>query len=356
MKTFWLGMLLVSAMAAPVFAQMGEKGEEGGEGGPEGEDLQAEYFKASDTDKDGKISYDELKKLAQEKQKALEAAGQDEEKLAAVEEKYVSVIDIYSFTLADANDDRAVTVEEVKAYLKAEEAGTEFKYSTKDIETISDFTWDTEFSRFDANSDGKLSKEEYREYMKKILEGYTEKSVRHEDPTEGPKHGPDKPHEAGEGPKDPAAEGELKKELFALYTKEGRSWTVKHTVKMSGMEDMVSYIQTDVVKVGDDYAEIKMTMLDKDKKPNTSMGDPTVKISFRVPKATGTPKEAPKVETKDGTVKVEAGEFECTVTTVETNGYRTTAWVSKKFAGLLVKSSTTGSGSETVSELVEFKE
>lgn len=96
MKSYWLGMLLAGMVATPAFAQMG--GEE-----PSG-DLQKEWFKASDTNKDGKISYDEILALAKERAKALEAAGEDEEKQAAVYEKYGYVLDVYNFALADSDD------------------------------------------------------------------------------------------------------------------------------------------------------------------------------------------------------------------------------------------------------------
>ena len=138
--------------------------------------------------------------------------------------------------------------------------------------------------------------------------------------------------------------------MFALYTKEGRSWTVKSTIKMEGMDPMVTYMKTEVVKVGDDFAEIKTTMLDKDKKE--MMPGTTTKISFRVPKASGTPGIVPKVETKDETIKVEAGEFECTVTTTDNAGTKTTVWMSKKLSGLMVKME----AATVTSELVEFKD
>jgi hypothetical protein len=116
-------------------------------------------------------------------------------------------------------------------------------------------------------------------------------------------------------------------------------------------------MKTEVVKVGEDYAEIRITMLDKDKNPMPGMEPTTQKISFRVPKSSGgTPTSGPKAETKDETIKVEAGEFECTATTSEQNGFKSTVWVSKKFAGLMVKMTSSGSGTESATELIEFKE
>jgi hypothetical protein len=132
---------------------------------------------------------------------------------------------------------------------------------------------------------------------------------------------------------------------------------VKVSTKMTGFES-VSYMKTEVVKVGEDFAEIKTTMLDKDKNPMAGMEPTTQKMSFRVPKANGgtAPKEGPKVETKDETIKVEAGEYECTATTMESNGMKTTSWVSKKFPQLCVKSVSKSDSMETTMELVEFKD
>jgi hypothetical protein len=98
--------------------------------------------------------------------------------------------------------------------------------------------------------------------------------------------------------------------------------------------------------VTDTEATVKMTSMDKDKKPQ---GDPTeYPVKFETPKVETTGDEAPKVETKEETVKVEAGEFECTVT--EMSGTKT--WMSKKYPGLMVKSEHSAGGSE----LVEFNE
>ena len=220
-------MLLAGIVATPAFAQMGGEEASG--------DLQAEWFKASDTNKDGKISYDEILALAKEKAKALEAAGENEEKQGAVYEKYAYVVDVYNFALADSDDDRSVTAEEMKAYIKKLEDGTETKYSTKDVDLIVDYMWETDVAKYDkngdgvvakdelpadeqgeldaydTNGDGKLSKDEFRDLMKKAMSEMADPAEPKEGPKEIPKEGPK------EGPKEtPAGEGELKKELFTL--------------------------------------------------------------------------------------------------------------------------------------------
>jgi hypothetical protein len=132
-------------------------------------------------------------------------------------------------------------------------------------------------------------------------------------------------------------------DALALYKKEGRSWTVKNVTKIEGMDDMVSYSKSEVVKVTDAEATVKMTNMDKDKKP---MGDPTeYPVKFDTPKGETTG-DAPKVEIKEETIKVEAGEFACTVT--ELSGTKT--WMSKEFPGLMVKSEHAAGSSE----LIEF--
>ena len=359
MNRFWLGLLLAGLTASPVVAQ-GMGGEE-----PEGDiDWVAKYVESNDTNKDGKVSYDELKTLWAEKAKALAAAGEDEEKQAAVYEKYQYMMDVGTFVLADGDDDRNVTKEELKAYFALAEKGEQPKPSAKDLEVIVDVTWESEilkydknkdgvvakdeltaeeasdFDDYDTNKDGKFTKDEFTSAMKKQM-GLEENGT---EPKETPKETPkDTPKET------PADKGEVNREAFALYLKEGRSWTIKNITKIEGMDPMVSYTLTTVVKVGDDYAEIETSMLDKDKKPMMGMPATKTKLEFRVPKSTGAqPKDVPKVETKTETIKVEAGEFECLM--VEVSG--TKSWSSKKFAGLLVKMES----ATTTCELVEFKE
>ncbi len=136
-------------------------------------------------------------------------------------------------------------------------------------------------------------------------------------------------------------------DAYALYKKKGRSWLVKNDMDAGGTK-MVSYTKTEVVDVADDHAMIKMWTLGEDKKPMAGMPEPEpTKIPFATADSTTTT-DAPKVETKEETVKVAAGEFECIVT--ENAG--TKIWSSKKYPGLTVKME-----SETMkSELVEFNE
>ena len=135
-------------------------------------------------------------------------------------------------------------------------------------------------------------------------------------------------------------------DAYALYKTEGRSWTTKSVTKMEGMDDMVSYSKTEVVSVADDHAMIKMTMMDKDKKPMAGMEPTETKIEFKTAEAPACGGDAPEV--KEETVTVEAGEFECIVT--EVSG--TKSWSSKKYPGLPVKMES----ANMTMELVEFSE
>lgn len=131
---------------------------------------------------------------------------------------------------------------------------------------------------------------------------------------------------------------------YALYKNKGRSWTVKND--FSGN---ISHSKTEVVEVAEDHAMVKMWTLDADMKPMAGMPEPTpTKVPFTKADTTAPADAATKVETKDETVKVAAGEFECTMT--ENAGTKT--WMSKKYPGLMVKMESAAGKSE----LVEFKE
>lgn len=135
---------------------------------------------------------------------------------------------------------------------------------------------------------------------------------------------------------------------YLLWKKKGRMWLIKNTMKLEGMDPMVSYMKTEITEVAEDYAQYKVWMLDKDKEPMEGMPEPTAtKIEFKEARPVEDP-NAPKIEVKEETVEVTAGKFQCIVT--EVSG--TKVWSSKKYPGLTIKIE-----SETyLGELVEFKE
>ena len=137
-----------------------------------------------------------------------------------------------------------------------------------------------------------------------------------------------------------------KSDAFALYKKKGRTWLTKSTVKMEGMDPMVTYSKSEVVDVTDKSAKVKMWTLDKDQKPMAGMEAGTeMEIKFETPAATGDTTAKP-AEPKKETVKVEAGEFECYMS--ENAG--TKSWSSVEFPGLPVKME----GATMTMELVKF--
>ncbi|CAG0979742.1 hypothetical protein PLCT2_01830 [Planctomycetaceae bacterium] len=134
-------------------------------------------------------------------------------------------------------------------------------------------------------------------------------------------------------------------DVYALYKKKDRTWTHKNDFGGN-----VSHMKVQVVDVKDDHAMTKTWMLDKDMKAMAGMPEPEpVKVEFKKVEA---PKDgtkcAPKVETKDETIKVAAGEFECTWTKTGD----TETWMAKKYPGLIVKSKMAAG----TMELVEFKD
>lgn len=133
---------------------------------------------------------------------------------------------------------------------------------------------------------------------------------------------------------------------YALYKNKGWSWTMKNEMDAGGTK-MVTHSKTEVVEVAADHAMIKMWTLDADMKPMAGMPEPTpTKIPFTAADTTAAG-NAPKVETKEETVEVKAGKFECIVT--ESAG--TKIWSSKEYPGLTVKME----GATMKGELVEFK-
>jgi hypothetical protein len=98
------------------------------------------------------------------------------------------------------------------------------------------------------------------------------------------------------------------------------------------MEDIISYVKTEVTEVADDHAMIKTTLMDKDKEPMAGMEPTETKIEFQIAEP-GEGEKAPEVKTTEETITVEAGEFACTV--IETGGSK--IWMSKDHPGLMVK-------------------
>jgi Ca2+-binding EF-hand superfamily protein len=305
-------------------------------------------FASVDTNKDGFISKEELK--------TARTKGQDNK--AYWWGVYIAYLAI------DADDDLAVTLEEFATYGRDEANGVPHKFYPVDKTEAMNEIW----LDLDADKDGKVTKEEFsklfpdsdefaaidadangeasKDEMWDAFKGQFGESFEF----------PEKDREASStnggtpNPDDP---------MWALYKKEGRSWTVKNVSEFMGTEN-ITYTKTEVIKVAADHCVIKITMMDKDKKPFAGMAATEMKVEFKTA-AGGTPEGAPKIkDLGTETIKVEAGEFECQVTEVVTEAagatYTTKSWSNKKYPGLSVKSETTSKDMSSKSELVEFKE
>jgi len=160
-----------------------------------------------------------------------------------------------------------------------------------------------------------------------------------EEPKEPPKEEPKEPpkEETEEPPKEEPKE-EPKADGFALYKKQGRSWTMKSVSKMGDMAETISYMKTEVLEVSADSAKIKTWMLDAEKKPMAGMeaGNES-EIKFAAPAATdGSTAPAPKIE-DGGEIEAAGKTWKTDKITTEANGMTTTTWVAKEIPGLAVK-------------------
>jgi Ca2+-binding EF-hand superfamily protein len=264
----------------------------------------------------------------------------------------------FVFVVADGNNDGKVDLIEYARFVRNQARGVDHKVYPADVKLVLDEIWGatdgdkdgtlseaewlkvfegsdtdadelrTEFKEADADKDGKVTREELWPMLKEQFEplGY---EFLDKDPGDDVAEEPAGIDRAG----------------YALYLKKGRTWLIRSTTNIAGMDPIVNYTKWEVLEVGEKSARCRMTMLDKDKKETHSQ---EIEIEFRAAEGNG---DAPEVETREETVKVEAGEFECIVVT----SAGTTTWTSRKFPGLLVKSETKGDLSST-SELVEFNE
>jgi hypothetical protein len=139
------------------------------------------------------------------------------------------------------------------------------------------------------------------------------------------------------------------------YKTKGNTWTWKSVSKFSGME-VVSYVKYEITEVTEKSAKYKLITLDKDKKEIYST---EAEYEFYVAEE---PEEAPedvepvKVEGRVVTIKVEAGEIECLLTTYSDEASKTSSKTYlHKATGILVKTESKSEGSETTMELTEYK-
>ncbi|MBX3458788.1 MAG: hypothetical protein KF696_02345 [Planctomycetes bacterium] len=132
---------------------------------------------------------------------------------------------------------------------------------------------------------------------------------------------------------------------WGLYRVDGRSWTVKSTTEIAGMDPMVSYVRYTVSKVTGKGATLTFDTLDKDKKAIEGIPASETEIVFELAQAAGGAKDEGPVMARERK-KCEVGEFDCWA--VEVAGMK--SWTSVAFPGLLVCIES----KSHKSELVEF--
>jgi hypothetical protein len=129
---------------------------------------------------------------------------------------------------------------------------------------------------------------------------------------------------------------------FQLYRVQGRSWKQRTTMDMGGMGPMVHITRNEVVKVTDESATLRFTMLDGD---GNEFASPTeVEIKFTDDEHHGG-HEGAQVVLQRKEITTEAGTFMC----VTHDGQ---IWSSEIYPGLMVKYDM----GETKMELIEFND
>lgn len=295
----------------------------------------AEFFRKFDADKDARVTCAEVRKAMAEE------SGDPADSVEVV----VAAGDTVCLCLsADADDDGFVSRAEYRVLRARKTADPRYKppLSRADVDQLKKEQFAPVLKLLledaDADKDGKLSEAEY-------------KSATGETGAFG------KADADGNGYLTPAeieaqwlaelrAAFELpddKKAAPGAYGRVGRNWTVRQTSRISGTET-ISYTRTEVVTLTDKEATLKIQKLDKDRKP-VEHGVSESKVAL--------PVAPPAKDAAVETVKVAAGEFECTVSAA---GAASKSWFSRKHPGLCVKTTFKDDLSETMTELVEFNE
>jgi hypothetical protein len=133
---------------------------------------------------------------------------------------------------------------------------------------------------------------------------------------------------------------------FSLYRVAGRSWTLRNTLTVEGMDPLVTHTRYTVVAVDASKASYKTEMLDHNRKLMAGTQPTRSDIQFKVDELG--PAHAADVEVivSQELCEIDLGEFECTKTEV----LGVTSWMSVHWPMLPVKMELKGS----TFELVEF--
>lgn len=161
--------------------------------------------------------------------------------------------------------------------------------------------------------------------------------------------------EGAEPPAEEKPEEPVTAELnWSLYEKVGRKWTLKRT-SIIAEKEQVSYTDYEVTDLGLDSCSLKATALDAKKKPAVGGGN-VIEIQFNADNAYWCGPIATQEKTGEETIEAAGQKWECIVykDTKSVKDAVTTSWMSKKYPGLWVKSTTKGKYNDSTTELVEF--
>lgn len=163
MKRILTAVAALAALAAPTALVLGQDAFK---------DQVDQAFEKMDANKDGKLSADEVKAKWKEREEELEkvykeSKGEDSwERVEKIYQKYEGVISFRDFLRADADDDMSATRDEMARYFArvyTKHAEGPPKLSDKDFDLLAreqiEEMW-PKLMKFDADKDGKLSKEE----------------------------------------------------------------------------------------------------------------------------------------------------------------------------------------------------
>jgi len=163
---------MAAVFAMPVYAQMG--GEDGGTDG--GSEDATDMFKNTDSDGDGKVTLDEVKKARAEFTKAQRAAAEADDYDKAIEEvweKHGNKISADTFLMWDGDDDLTLTRKEYDAGWNGE---SEAEMSDKDYTTLGDVNFDEIAAEHDTDKDGKIGRDELVASAKKMRDEAVKKA------------------------------------------------------------------------------------------------------------------------------------------------------------------------------------
>jgi len=139
--------------------------------------------------------------------------------------------------------------------------------------------------------------------------------------------------------------------IDSVYNKPGRVWISKQISKVGTLEN-VTYIKTEVVSVTGEEAVVRTQVLNKDKQP--LLNQPARESNRKLKEEPNADEPVTRLEPE--AIKVGEVEFACEVTEIRRGQQTIKTWTSTKFPGLVVKMTSKSATIETALELHEFTE